>query len=48
MALQHLVTEEAEKMAKGGGSRLDPYAWERPLERANRVRGSHIEHQMRD
>lgn len=39
--LQHLAHEEAEKLARGGshpGKLLDPYAFERPLERTARVR----------
>ena len=36
--LQHLADQEAEKLALGIGADPDPYALERPLERANRVR----------
>lgn len=38
--LHHLAHEEAERIARGGphaGKLLDPYAFERPLERTARV-----------
>jgi hypothetical protein len=41
--LQHLAHEEAERLARGGpgaSKLLDPYAFERPLERTARVSDS--------